>query len=201
MQINNWNEYRKDRKTETQILNELKENLELNIKEFNKEIERKEKSDFSSKVILTALENDLPYHDSLSKHFGWALSFEDPGPLSVAGYQSFKNTGTNILQNQDLKKELIYLFEDTYALSNTRLTRLMELNVETVKLRQKHLMRLSGFEFRPFEYDKLINDQVFESWTRTIRNSRGWGRSAMEESLSETQRVLQLISDELAKEE
>ena len=142
LQINNWNEFRKDRKTETRILIELKENLDLNVSEFTEEIERKEKSDFSSNVILAAIENDLPYHDSLSKHFGWALSFEDPGPLSVAGYQSFKNTGTNILQNQDLKKELIYLFEDTYALSNTRLTRLMELNVETVKLRQKHLMRL-----------------------------------------------------------
>ena len=147
LQINNWNEDRKDRIKETQILFELKENLDLNINKFKEEIERKEKSDFSSSIILTILENDLPYNDSLSRHFGWALSFDDPGPLSVAGYQSFKNTGTNILQNQELKKELIYLFEDTYASSNTRLTRLMELNVETVKLRQKHLMRLSGFAF------------------------------------------------------
>jgi hypothetical protein len=113
----------------------------LNVKKLNTEIGRKYKSDFSSQVILDAIENKLPYQDSLARHFGWALSFEDPGPLSKAGYESFKNLGTDILRNKSLKKEIIYLFEDTYALSSTRLTRLMELNVETVKLRQQYLMR------------------------------------------------------------
>jgi hypothetical protein len=175
----------------------LKENLDLNVERLNKEIERKYRSDFSSQVILNAIENKLPYQDSLAKHFGWALSFEDPGPLSRSGYETYKNLGTDILRNKMLKKEIVYLFEDTYALSTTRMTRLMELNVETVKLRQEYLMRQASFDFQPFNYDALIRDERFQSWTRSIRNSRAWGRIAMEESLEETKRVLQLVNEEL----
>ncbi len=197
LQINTWNEQRKKRITEREILIGLQENLELNVNKLNEEIERKHRSDFSSQVILNAIEKKLPYHDTMSWHFGWALSWEDPGPLSRAGYESFKNIGTDILRNKDLKKEIVYLFEDTYALSSTRMTRLMELNVETVKLRQQYLMRQESFNFKPFDYQSLIRDKQFHSWGKSIRNSRAWGRNAMEESLEETMRVLRLVNDEL----
>ena len=156
-----------------------------------------EKSGFSSRVLLNLIENQLIYHDSLDHHFGWGLSFEDPGPLSRAGYESFKNIGTDLLKNKELKGEIIYLFEDTYAASETRIDRLMEFHIELVKLRQKYLMRQSGLHFTPFDYDEFIRDKYVHSWVRTTKQSRTWGTYIMKESLSETQRVLQLINNEL----
>ena len=197
LQINNHNEWKKERKLEQQIILELKENLELNISHLENEINRKNRSDFSSKVILNAIENNLMYHDSLEKHFGWGLSFENTSPLSNVGYKSYRDAGTNILTNNALKKEIIYLFEDTYNNSNTRLSRLSELNVETVKLRQKHLLRKRNFRFEPFDYPSLKEDNEFVSWARSIKESRNWGKAAMQSSLEETERVLQLINQEL----
>ena len=197
LQVNNWNEFRKDRITEARIIEQLKENLVLNIEKLESQISRKQNSDFSSQVILSAIDNKQPYIDTLEAHFGWGLSIENPGPLSSAGYESFKNVGVEIIQNKALIQEIIYLFEDTYNKSQTRIERMDQLFVEMVRLRQKYLMRKSGFKFTPFDYDSLITDKYFYSWITSIRNSRGWAENALEVSLEETKKVLRSIEQEM----
>jgi hypothetical protein len=197
LQINNLNEFRKERMIEKRMLEELVENLEFNTERLENWIKLNNRDDRSSEIIATALENKLPYIDSLNKHFGWATTIGRGELLSKVGYESLKNVGLEIVQNKQLKKYITFLFEGVYQDRNSKMARLERMNIEFVKVRQQRFMRKSGFNFEPFDYANLLNDLHYQSWLATIKNNRGWLTNSLEDSLEETQRVLQLIKDEL----
>jgi len=54
---------------ELEILNDFRSSLEIDIKNYNTTIKRGNNAKNSMYIILTHLENDLPYSDSLKFHF------------------------------------------------------------------------------------------------------------------------------------
>ncbi len=196
--LNNWNEQRKDRVTEKEILQNVVDNLEVNLQKLESYIALNERCDMSSDVILSALENKITYSDSLDQHFGWGLTVQDPDTgLSFVGYEAMKNAGLEIVLNKSLKKEIINLFEGTYQKYLQRNDNAMLLRVEITKLRQERFLRGSNFSFSPFDFDSLLKDKFFYSWLHTIVDTRAWINYSIKESYSETQRILQLLKDEL----
>ena len=119
--------------------------------------------------------------------------------MSLVGYESFKNSGLDIILNKELKKEIILLYEDTFNQTRGRLNRNGKMYVEIIKLRQDRFLRLPGFNFIPFDYKQLREDQYFYSWLLTVADNRSWATVSIRKSLSETKRVLSLINEELAK--
>ena len=65
LQINNWNEYQKERKSERLLLSEIRDNLKYDLNDFESNITTLQNKSISSKMMLKALENNIPYHDSL----------------------------------------------------------------------------------------------------------------------------------------
>ena len=63
LQINNWNEYQKDRKSEQLILSEIRDNLKYDLNDFESNIAILQNKSISSKALLQAIENDIPFHD------------------------------------------------------------------------------------------------------------------------------------------
>lgn len=59
------------------------------------------------------------------------------------------------------------------------------------------MRRPTDFRFSPYDFDKLLEDEIFLSWLYTIKNNRLWISESTDESLQETKRVLQLVNDEL----
>jgi hypothetical protein len=200
LQINNWNEWRKDRIQEREVLENLAESLESNTIELQGLIRINERCTQASELILNVLDEKLPMVDSLKNYFGYALNIEDSGDqLSLVGYESFKNSGLDIILNKELKKEIILLYEDTFNQTRGRLNRNGKMYVEIIKLRQDRFLRLPGFNFTPFDFKQLREDQYFYSWLLTVADNRSWATVSIRKSLSETKRVLSLINEELAK--
>lgn len=198
LQINTWNEYRKERNLEKEVLQNIVESLDVSLQKMQSHLVAYNFGDNSSNIILQAIDDKQVYHDSLSKYFGWALSVEDPGTMvSFIGYESLKKTGVEIIQNKPLRKEIIHFFEETVQVPMAKKTRMMDYTMELVKVRQDYFMREVDFEFTPFDYDKLLLDQYFYSWVRTIKYSRNWLKDSIIKSIEETERVLQLIKIEL----
>ncbi len=199
LQINNWNEWKKDSIRETNILEDLVENLESNSNILERISQDGFKRDsISSETIIRTIENKLPYHDSLDYHFAYALNMRsEETVLSYVGYESMRNAGFDIVRNNTLKKEIIQLFELTYDRSQDRNNRVGQVFVEVQKIKHARFMRKSGFRFAPFDYDRLIEDKEYLSWLHSIKNNREWVNSTFKESLEETLRVTQLIKDEL----
>jgi len=199
LQVNNWNEERKAGIRENKILNEVRENLELNITIFKTMLRWDQRSDFSSEVIISAIENKNEYNDSLEVHFAWALDQSSGGSLlSFVGYESLKNSGFDIIQNDQLKNEIVSLFELIYGNLQYRIDRIGQTYSIITQMKLERLMRKpTDFRFSPYDYDSLLEDEIFLSWLYTIKNNRIWISGSMEESLLETERVLQLVKDEL----
>jgi type II secretory pathway pseudopilin PulG len=114
LQVNNWNEFQKDREIEKKALINLAENMELNINEIERKIARIQKDNKSGQIVLAAIQNNEQTIDTLGQHFHWALVNHSNLALSKAGYESLKNIGFEILRNEILKKEIVNLYENTY---------------------------------------------------------------------------------------
>ena len=196
LSINNWNELKKDEIIERKLLNELIENLEFNVSNLKSILSDFKNDDESSVLIITVIEHKLNYNDTLDYHFTRSLFAKAIYSLSSVGYESMKNTGFHIVRNDQLKNEIINLFESTY-----RKTKIFENSLPDLSdFINKHFMHApKGWSYKPFDFDDLVKDREFRSMINLIKASRGVIRWSYEESLKESQGIIQLIKDELNK--
>ena len=197
LQINNWNERRKDGIKERNLLNNLVENLEFNTSNLEKIIKNFTADDGSSNLIISAIEDKLSYHDSMDYHFARALNAEPLYPLSYVAYETMKNSGFDVVRNDQLKKEVVNLFELTY---NTMQLRQNNLPVLWEFIRKRFMNAPDDWSYKPFDFDQLIEEKEFHSLINDQKSNRRWILRAYQESLRETQKVLQLIKEEIEEE-
>ena len=200
LQINNLNEWRKDRVLEKNALYQLVENLNLNISRLQYQLERIDISNASSGIINTAINNNFEYRDTLDRHFLLAIQNVANFKMSQAGYESLKDSGLGIIRDNFLKNEIVYLFEHTYLLLDGRLIWGNSDNPEWNSYITEHFMSYRGGR-KPFEYDFIINDNYFKGLLSKAYSQRNFFNRFYTESFDESQRVLQLIKDELSEHE
>ncbi len=200
LQIDNWNEWRKERTKEQEVLSELKENLQRNIEDLNNVAEQARRFNSSRNIISSTLENNSPYHDSLEVHFLFAgLTINKP-TISRSGYEILQNQGYEIITSIALRKQIVQLFESTYAnyermLSSGNVDPLVE---DMTRYFRRHFKLLENSYRRvPLNYAGLINDNYL---IESLKAIAVWERFLIRDnanSLEETQKVLQLINESL----
>jgi hypothetical protein len=202
LQINNWNENRKDRIEENKVLIDLKENLEFNVSELEKITSNFLADDRSSKLIISNIQNRIPYHDSLAFHFARSLNADPQYVFSYIGYENMKNMGFNIIRNESLKKEIIRLFELSYELTQLRQSLVEDMQnrlSETIRL--NFTSRRQRWAYEPFDYTALLENKEYLSLLFTMESMRKHIYESYVNSLNESRRVLELINDELGSPE
>ena len=204
LQVNNWNEGQKERGIEVKVLKEVAENLGANILRLQSMIDRCNEDNQSADVIISVIDNNFFYSDSLNRYFYFALNPVDEGSfLSYVGFESLKNIGFEIIRDDQLKKEIINLFEGIYRDLQAKYNRVNLVATPNLsKFRDQHfLFQLDSVRQQighmPVDFDNLIKNKHFKSWLLSTRGVRLWIESSLHESLEETQRVLQLINEEL----
>lgn len=171
LSINNWNENQKQQHFANKLLLDIKTSLINNYVQLNFVIEYNEEGIASAEIILNHLNNNLAYHDSLDLHFSKAIQYSTP-IIRNAGYESLKNHGLNIVQNDTLLKaldtaynqgwlETLVFRQENYFFSTASpiLTELFE----TVAMRTKT---------KPFEYEKLGDSRNYYSILNTMNEYR-----------------------------
>ena len=108
--LNNWNEERKDRIREIQLLTELHADLIEMEAEFTNDIRYARQSIRSKEVIIEVIENELPYQDSLQQYFNNFFWIQHTG-LIKSTYSSIENWGINNLSNDSLRRQIVSLFQ------------------------------------------------------------------------------------------
>lgn len=194
LQINNWNEDRKDRIKEIKLLNDLTENIIFNINSIENIISDFKEEDNSSDLIISLIQNRLNYNDTLDYHFARALNTRPRYVISSVGYESLKNTGFDIIQDDLLKKEVINLFELTY---NTVLLRQDNLPDMWEFISARFMRYPTTRRYKPLDFEKLLEDSEFLSMVNGLKGNRLWIIRGYEEALSASQRLLQLSKNEL----
>lgn len=206
LSINNWNEWGKDRDKEKKVLIELKKSLERNCDEMKKDAIRREEWNRSSDIIISVLQGDSNYSDSLNIHFQDARKPGTNLSLSSAGYEGLKNAGFDIIRPDVLRNGIIELFE----VSQKKLIEEMEYFESFQPDRQKYLDQTFMYEddkfnaqhpfavpIKPHNFNSLKKDITFLSMIKSVKVQRNVIGTILIQNLNESQKVLQLIEDEL----
>ena len=109
LQINNWNEGKKAKKKEHQVLTEIVSDLEFTLSDLDRVINTRtnnlKRTINSINTIIDVLENDKSYHDSLAYDFR-AINAYDEINFKTSGYQSLVSIGTDLIKNPELRSAI-----------------------------------------------------------------------------------------------
>ena len=204
LQINYWNENRKDRELEKHLLNNLVENIEQNCGRLESQIRTIANYRIHSGVIISAIENKLSYHDSLDNYFHLGLMNASRLRLSSLGFEAIKNVGLEIITNEMLKKEMMIFFEEIQPefhveleWSDIDMAEREKFIDENFIRRPKDKDKRSGPIYKPFDADKLFLDQYFIGLINKTDLQRRFFSFQMKDHLKESQKLLKIIKEEL----
>ncbi|MEM8998975.1 MAG: DUF6090 family protein [Bacteroidota bacterium] len=115
LQINNWNENRKNKVLELSILKEFKSSISMDIVQLNSRAESAKNNIYSANILLNHLEKNLGYNDSLNKHFNIITStlYKAFNP-QITAYKMLESKGVDLISNIELKKDILNLYNFDY---------------------------------------------------------------------------------------
>ncbi len=195
LSINNWNEWRKDRIMEREVLGQLSESLTKNCEALEDTIGAAIELNNSRYIITSALAQKTPYSDSLENHF-WVASLDfRHTTFSYSGYEIFKNEGFSVLTSSELRVAIVNLFESDL--------KRLEAN-ESEVIRNIHIEEVAKFMIDNFNNRRIPNDyalvqsnQPFSENLKAISEREDWLNGQRSRLLEKCRRVLQFIKEEL----
>lgn len=110
LQVSNWNENRMLEQTELQLLADIRDNLIASRQDLLEGTQMNRLINQNNVKIKEAIEQDLPYSDSLAVAFGTLLNWHSPF-FTYTAYESLKSKGLDLMQNKTLKKDIAMMYE------------------------------------------------------------------------------------------
>lgn len=201
LQINTWNEERKNHQREIKLLTELKTNLLINIENLESDIERQIEGATIIDQLMEHLENRKPFHDSLPYLFEVA-DYAPDVVLSASAFETLKSTGLELIQTDSLRSQIINLFEIDYPtlMQETRRLEDQLWPAVVVPLYQKHFRRSNQDQGYINDYNALLDDNEFKNMLSFRGNLRKSSTFHKRKAIERTKSVLVLIDKELAQE-
>lgn len=177
VQVNNWNENRKSKIKEIKTLKELRSDLAQNLEDIEINIAHLIDSQNSNEIIISHIENNIPYNDSLDYHF-WNLYPYITFNVNQTTYESLKQMGFNLISNDSLRISISDLYANKFTgYRNFENTYLIEHHNNAVKpmfMSEFTPFDSSSSAVHPKNYTQFMNDPKYKaiiSWTAlTCRN-------------------------------
>ncbi|WP_400076934.1 DUF6090 family protein [Winogradskyella sp. R77965] len=109
LQFNNWNEGKKAKEKERQVLTEIISDLEFTLIDIDRVLNTRtnnlKRTISSTETIIKVLKTDQPYHDSLAQDFR-ATNAYDQINFKTSGYQSLVSIGTDLVEEPELRSAI-----------------------------------------------------------------------------------------------
>ncbi|MCK5443100.1 MAG: hypothetical protein KAJ23_14535 [Maribacter sp.] len=198
LSINNWNESRKDRIQEKEILSEISETIVRNNEILENHMLLIEDINRSNEVVILWIENESEYSEEYQKEFHRCFRSGSNIFLSSAGYDELKNSGLELIRNTFLKNEIIYLF----GVDNLRRAQLINFFKQHFPIYEDFLIKNFITETQkliPINREHLQKNSQFLGIVKRIKERRERIKDGLQSNLQQSRKVLQLIEDELAK--
>jgi len=170
LQINNLNEERKVNIFEKKLLEDLFPFVESNMWQLGRSIKGSENYIKSAEIILTHLENNLPYHDSLDYHFSRAITWMQPTIKNTA-YETLKTYGMNTIKNDSLRIKLGLYERGWLEIFNSRQHDYHYSTASPILAELFESVEFGG-EMKPNDYEELQKSKKFATVLRTCIANR-----------------------------
>lgn len=201
LQINNWNEDRKQKKLEESTLIEIKANLLADIDDFQTDINGYNTAANSCRIVIDFIDGKTPYNDSLNLHLGKLRIQGVFAPTTVA-YENLKLSGIKLISNDSLRNTLSNLYEVQYKYTAGYLEAEYQLDNQVLgEYYTKEMKEYSPYRYaKPVDYESLINNQEFRSLLMHRKMKiEDWFMSLYERNIGRAGQVIELIDKELKK--
>ena len=200
LQINNWNEGRKERVLESVVLEDIRDNIVRNHELIYSAIETIDSINKSTDLIEEAARNGFPFEHTMGHHLNQAMrSGTFLFKLNSDGYQSLQSTGFNLIQNESLKDHILRLFEVNYGYVLTTRDFANMIYVEDSGWWKDYLYTDYEEGLIPYDKENIFKNKRFLTEIREIAFLRNDFRRALDGSLKESHNVLDMINGELDK--
>lgn len=208
LQINTWNQEKERKNKEYEILQDLRSELVRAQKELAASRGQYAIARSSIDLILEHMKQDLPYHDSLSRHFFNTTLYWGTSDLNNAAYEILKTSGLDLISNTELRDILPALFEENDKWIAEDENRYIDIliragdNIYNTRFYDywDGIRGEEAYEGKmiPLDYDTLKDDQEFLFFLRSQKYRMRW---LIEEPNQYTtnlvDRILEMVDEEL----
>ena len=113
LQVDNWNQNRKERKLERVLLSEMLTDLNGDLEDIEANTSAMERFLNANQVVLDFLDSNLPWHDSLGYYFAQLFggSLLD---INTSAYESLNSIGIELIHNDKLRQQITALYSVRY---------------------------------------------------------------------------------------
>lgn len=180
LQINNWNEVRKEQQLELQLLKSFKNGLQKDLSDINFNMEVHEMGIAAADSVLDLLEGSSPYNpDSVARMFSRAMT---PTLFvhSTSAFETLKSKGVTLISNELLRDKIIEVYDARYKFFTTNEKvhyDVIEYGLRTVfptRFEDSYEFDLNTVDFvgalKPLNFEDLKTDQEFLYYFRSIKN-------------------------------
>jgi hypothetical protein len=199
LSINNCNENRKDRIIEKELIIELITTVKSNHESLLSGLRRWESTTKSLDLIMQIIDQRLPYADSLAGYFEEAHKKRgnNLNALNFSGYKSLKNRGYHLIRNQELRKEVIILFEQELSgLSATN----SQVDIDNSSFHYEYIAKNFKLGYNcdvPHSYEAIIDDPFYYSILKSLETSMFRKIRRVNRFIRKNEQVLKLLETEL----
>ena len=203
LQVNNWNENRKKRLLELELLEELREGLKSDISDLQYNSQAQQEIFNSQNIIIQWLDGNSPYHDSLSQYFARA----NAGTVFVANeapYTSLKTEGIRIIQSDTLRKTISRVYDldfDYYKQHIIMYNNLMMRGWHDANSPyfEATLPRMGSLKnvMQPLDVNKIRRDNEYRYYVKTLRELNYFYLNIIKRAERSASELLDMIDQEL----
>ena len=180
LQVNNWSEYRKQRKLELEMLSELQEGLTNDIVDLRYNINAQSEIFSAQSIVLEWLDGNQPYHDSLSRYFA-RLNAGTVFVAHEAPYTALKEAGIRIIQSDTLRKKIAEVYDRDFDYYKQHIVIYQDLMIQAwQKINQNYFeatLPRMGFlknEMKPLDLVKIRSDNAYKYHIKTMHEFNGF---------------------------
>ena len=202
LQVNNWNENRQQRKQELEILNDLRLNLIDSRAQIASAYDDNLISIDDYRKLASIIEQDLPYSNDLDSIFG-NLPYWTTPYLTYTAYETLRNQGIDIVENDDLKNKIVFIYENRFAFITGDWDR-WEWNINqdiTMPYFNEHIegSLFDRYLAQPNDFEQLKADQHFRNLLGVLYRTRSWGIELSESTLHDLDELISDLNAELTE--
>lgn len=206
LQVNNWNEYRKELKHEKEFLIALRSELQADLDDVYDSEVYQQLSKQSTNIIIDHLVNKIPYHDSLAYHFSLSTYIWFATPTGSV-FESIKSRDLNLISNTDLRDTMVMTYGriipwqmDQSERFSQHMTHAVHsiFNSRFEDVWNTDYLDLADSKMVPINYDALCTDQEYLYFIKSLPNFQYYYIDIPTETLKLLfTRMIEMINEEL----